>query len=137
MTLPMLFHTRRARVLARLVLYGGALLVGLPVALSQMMLGTVRQPSHPVAPPFEESWVRSEGLRLRAWTVRGRPERAAVVVAHGLGDTLESFTGVAERLHERARSVCSGDEYDQLHADVVARRLDPWAASDRLLAAAE
>ena len=96
MTLPMLFHTRRARALARLVLYGGALLVALPVALSQMMLGTVRQPSHPVAPPFEESWVRSEGLRLRAWTVRGRPERAAVVVAHGLGDTLESFTGVAE-----------------------------------------
>jgi len=105
MTLPMLFHTRRARVLARLVLYGGALLVGLPVALSQMMLGTVRQPSHPVAPPFEESWVRSEGLRLRAWTVRGRPERAAVVVAHGLGDTLESFTGVALRLNARGHTV--------------------------------
>jgi LAO/AO transport system kinase len=43
---------------------------------------------------------------------------------------------VAERLHERARRVCTGDEYDRLHAAVVARELDPWSASDRLLAAA-
>jgi uncharacterized protein len=99
------FRTRRARVLARLALYGGALVLGLPVALSQLMLGTVRQASHAAYPPFEESWLRSDGLRLRAWTVRGKPERAAVVVAHGLGDTLESFAGVALDLHARGHTV--------------------------------
>ena len=40
---------------------------------------------------------------------------------------------VAERLHERARSLCAGDEYDRLHDAVLERRLDPWSASDQLL----
>ncbi|MCB1003441.1 MAG: methylmalonyl Co-A mutase-associated GTPase MeaB [Acidimicrobiales bacterium] len=43
---------------------------------------------------------------------------------------------VAERLHARALELCGGDEWDRLHADVLARRLDPWSASDRLLAEA-
>lgn len=105
MTLFKGFTTRRARWTARIVLYGGFLLAGLPFALSQLMLGTVRQPAHPAPPPFEEGWIRSEGLRLRSWTVRGRPDKAAVVVAHGLGDTLETFTGVALRLNARGHTV--------------------------------
>jgi uncharacterized protein len=99
------FGSRRSRVVARLALYGGAVLVGLPFALSQLMIAPVRQPITPVRPPFEEARVRSDGLWLRTWTVRGRPQRAAVVVAHGVGDTLESFTGVAERLNERGHTV--------------------------------
>ena len=43
---------------------------------------------------------------------------------------------VAERLHERAVALCSGAEWERLQAEVTARRLDPWSASDRLLAGA-
>lgn len=43
---------------------------------------------------------------------------------------------IAERLHERALSVCTGEEWERLQAEVAARRLDPWSASDRLLAGA-
>jgi len=105
MTLRRLLTARRGGLLARIALYGGALLLGIPWALSQMMITTVRQPAHAVFPPYEEAWLHVDGLRLRTWTVRGRPERAAVVVAHGLGDTLESFTGVAERLNQRGHTV--------------------------------
>src|SRR4051812_41761412 len=40
---------------------------------------------------------------------------------------------VAPRLEARARAVCSGAAYDDVEADVLARRLDPWAAADRIL----
>src|SRR5512134_1556087 len=69
------------------------------------MLRLPRQPASRVFPPYEEAFLVSEGLRLRTWTVRGRPERAAVVVVHGLGDTLESFTGHAQELHRRGHTV--------------------------------
>jgi len=99
------FKTRWSRRLARLGLYTSAVLLGLPWAFSQLLIGTVRQPTHQAMPPFEPGQVLSDGLRLRTWTVRGRPQRAAVVVAHGLGDTLESFTGVALQLNARGHTV--------------------------------
>jgi LAO/AO transport system kinase len=40
---------------------------------------------------------------------------------------------VAERIDQRAGRLCSGPEFDELQAQVVARTLDPWAAADRLL----
>jgi LAO/AO transport system kinase len=40
---------------------------------------------------------------------------------------------VVQRLDRRARELCSGDEYDRLTSDVLARRLDPWSAADRML----
>jgi LAO/AO transport system kinase len=40
---------------------------------------------------------------------------------------------VVQRLDERARQLCSGASYEELEADVLARRLDPWSASDQLL----
>jgi pimeloyl-ACP methyl ester carboxylesterase len=99
------FTTLRARVVARVVLYGGGLALGVPFAFSQLMIRPVRQPVTAVHPPFEEARVVSDGLSLRTWTVRGQPRRASVVVAHGVGDTLESFTGVASRLNERGHTV--------------------------------
>ena len=99
------FRTTRSRIAARVCLYGGAVGIGLPIAFSQVMISPIRQPIHAAPPPFEEARVTSEGLSLRTWMLRGRPQRAAVVVAHGVGDTLESFTGVAERLHERGHTV--------------------------------
>jgi pimeloyl-ACP methyl ester carboxylesterase len=99
------FKTRRSRLLGRAGLYGGAVTFGVPLALSQVMVSPLRQATGAPPPPFEEARVLSEGLSLRTWTVRGSPRRAAVVVAHGVGDTLESFTGVAHRLHARGHTV--------------------------------
>src|SRR5262245_16245254 len=100
-----LFATRRARWLARLVLYGGFLLVGLPVAFSQVLVATVRQPVSPAPPGFEPAVLASEGLRLRAWILRGSGDRAAVVVVHGLGDSLESYIESARVLARRGHCV--------------------------------
>jgi LAO/AO transport system kinase len=41
---------------------------------------------------------------------------------------------VATRLGQRARELCTGDQWEQAAADVVARRLDPWSAADVMLA---
>lgn len=100
-----LFKTRRARAAARVALYSVAILLGVPLAFSQIMIGSIRQPAHPPPPGYEEGRVVSEGLRLRTWTLRGRPDRAAVVVGHGVGDTLESFTDFASRLNARGHTV--------------------------------
>jgi LAO/AO transport system kinase len=40
---------------------------------------------------------------------------------------------VIRRLEERARSLLRGTTYDELYVDVLARRTDPWSASERLL----
>jgi uncharacterized protein len=103
--MPRLFASPRARWLARFVLYGGLLLVGLPVAFSQVLVATVRQPVSAPPPGFEETVLASEGLRLRGWILRGRGDRAAVVVVHGLGDSLESYVEVARVLERRGHSV--------------------------------
>lgn len=100
-----LFATRRARVLARLALYGGAVFVGLPLAASQVLVGTIRQPTHTPHPPWTEIAVRSEGLRLRAWLARGDEARAAAVLVHGLGDSLESYVESGALLHRRGHTV--------------------------------
>lgn len=99
------FATPRQRLAARLVLYGAAVMVGLPLAASQLLVGTIRSPTLTPWPPWEESFVSSGELRLRAWVARGEPGRAAAVVVHGLGDSLESYTGVGDVLHHRGHTV--------------------------------
>lgn len=89
----------------RVLFYGAVLFALLPFSFSQVMLRLPRQPAGPVYPPFEEAFVVSDAGRLRTWTVRGRSDRAAVLVVHGLGDTLESYTDHARTLHRRGHSV--------------------------------
>jgi len=97
--------TRRGRILTRVVFYGVAVFVGLPLGFSQVMIGTVRQPTRDPPAGWEETWVSSEGLRLRAWVREGETRRPAVVVVHGVGDTLESYQGVAGVLAKRGHTV--------------------------------
>src|SRR5258708_1208793 len=63
----------------------------------------------PPAPPPPASYLRgsvvSEGLRLRTWTRRGSDTRPAVVIVHGLGDTLESYVDRADVLSRRGHTV--------------------------------
>ena len=44
---------------------------------------------------------------------------------------------VAQRLGRRAREICSGERWDQLTDEVVARATDPWTAADEMLAAVD
>jgi pimeloyl-ACP methyl ester carboxylesterase len=90
---------------ARTALYGGAVLVGLPLAASQVLVGTIRSPIHAPPPPWEETVVASGGLRLRAWIAEGERGRAAAVVVHGLGDSLDSYVNVGDRLNRRGHAV--------------------------------
>ena len=40
---------------------------------------------------------------------------------------------VARRLEQRAREICTGDRWEGLQSDVLARRVDPWSAADEML----
>ena len=40
---------------------------------------------------------------------------------------------VVRRLEERARALLRGTTYEHLYAEVLARRTDPWSASEVLL----
>ena len=40
---------------------------------------------------------------------------------------------VARRLELRAREICTGPRWEGLQDDVIARRIDPWSAADRML----
>jgi uncharacterized protein len=97
--------TRRARVLARLALYGTALLAGLPLAFSEVLVRPLRQPVSPPPPGVEEERIVASGLKLRTWTWPAGPDRAAVIVVHGVGDSLESFAEYASVLAQRGHTV--------------------------------
>jgi hypothetical protein len=78
-----LFSTRRRRLVAPVTLYGGAILFGLPLAASQILVGTITSSTREPWPPWEETSVSSAGLRLRAWGARGEPGRRRGRGGHG------------------------------------------------------
>jgi pimeloyl-ACP methyl ester carboxylesterase len=99
-------RTRSVRILLRLLLYGGALLVGVPLAFSYVMTRTFRSTATTRPPAgFEELALSSDGLKLRAWLAKGDPGKPAAVVIHGLGDSLESYLGHARLFQERGETV--------------------------------
>jgi LAO/AO transport system kinase len=44
---------------------------------------------------------------------------------------------VARRLEQKAREICTGDEWDRLTDDVITRSIDPWSAADAMLRGVE
>lgn len=110
---PWFARRRSAALAARVALYGGALGLGLPFAFSLTLTRAVRQPVHAAPSPFEEASFASEAgrpVRLRAWVLRPAGdapsvERPAVILAHGIGDSLESFADTARRLGARGHPV--------------------------------
>jgi len=93
------------RALPRLLLYGSAIFLGLPLAFSSVLLRPLRQPVGASPAGFEPLPLQADGLALRALVRRGGGARAAVLVVHGLGDSLDSFVGKALRLHARGHTV--------------------------------
>ena len=77
-----LFATRRQRLLARVGLYGGAVLVGLPLATSQMLVGTIRQATLTSLGGREREDVRAA---LAALCARGLGRRGFVLLGVSMG----------------------------------------------------
>ena len=103
-------HTPRQRLLLRIVLYGGAFLVALPAVFAVVMTHPPRAPvSARPTDRYEEVRFASDGLRLRAWLARGNPELPAVVIVHGLGDTLESYREHAQAFLDLEHTVLLPD----------------------------
>lgn len=97
---------RSRRILLRVAFYALAIFVALPLTFAWVMTRTFRGSVSAVPPAgWHEVILRADGLRLRAWTAPGTPGRAAVVVAHGVGDNLESFTEFGATLRERGHAV--------------------------------
>jgi pimeloyl-ACP methyl ester carboxylesterase len=97
--------TLRGRIVARALLYGFVLLAVLPWSFSSLLLETRRQPTDPPPSGVLETRLGSGGLRLRAWILEGDGSRPAVVIAHGLGDSLESFLDTGYLLQRRGHAV--------------------------------
>ncbi len=93
--------TRRGRILLRVVFYAAVVLGVLPWVFSSLMLSPHRQPTRGPEPDFEEAWLHSEGLRLRSWFLPSAGDGPAVVLLHGLGDSIESYADVARRWARR------------------------------------
>ena len=103
-----LFATGRARLLARVGLYGSAVLRRpARVALSQV-LDRDASASRPRAarPPWQETTPRTpRACGCGRGSPRATTAGAAVVLVHGLGDSLESQADSGERLHRRGHTV--------------------------------
>jgi pimeloyl-ACP methyl ester carboxylesterase len=91
--------------LTRLVFYTLAVLVGVPLAFSEVLLRGAPEAPNPPPPGYRAGSVVSEGLRLRTWTRQGSDARPAVVIVHGLGDSLESYVDRADVLARRGHTV--------------------------------
>ena len=92
------------------MLYGGAFFIGLPLAFSHVMTRTYSGEVSSRPPPgYEAIRLDSGGLALRAWMAHGRPDKAAFVIVHGLGDSLESYQEHARPFIERGHTVILPD----------------------------
>jgi pimeloyl-ACP methyl ester carboxylesterase len=93
------------RIVARLVVYGLAATIGLPMAFCNVLTRTYRTPTATAPADCEESYIPSGELRLRTWTLRCADARKTAVVVHGLGDSLESYLDIGRRLKDRGFTV--------------------------------
>lgn len=106
MSVELIGATPKQRLALRLALYGGAFFLVLPAVFAFLLTRTYRAPvaSHP-PPRYTETQIVSDGLRLRAWLARKEKDRPAVIIVHGLGDTLESYQEHAQPFLDRGHTV--------------------------------
>ena len=98
--------TRAAKVWFRVLLYGGFFFVGIPLAFSHVMTKTYKAESLNRPPKdFEELQLTSEGLKLRAWLIKGDIAKPATIIIHGLGDSIENYLDHTKIFRERKQTV--------------------------------
>ena len=95
----------RHPILGRAAFYSLVVLGLVPMAFCHVMTRPFRQPTSPPRAGFTEGRVVSDGLRLRTWTRAGSPSRPAVVIVHGVGDSLESFVDLGLEFVARGHTV--------------------------------
>ena len=128
----------RHPILGRVAFYSLVVLGLVPLLFSHVMTRPFRQPTGPPPAGFTSAHVVSDGLRLRTWTRAGSPSRPAVVIVHGVGDSLESFVGQGLEFAARGHTVLLLDTRghggsEGGHITLGAReREDVRAAMDRL-----
>jgi pimeloyl-ACP methyl ester carboxylesterase len=129
---------RRHPILGRVVFYSLVILGVVPLAFSHVMTRHFRQSTRPPRAEFREAHVVSDGLRLRTWTRAGSPSMPAVVIVHGVGDSLESFVDQGLAFAGRGHTVLlldtrghGGSEGDLITLGARERE-DVRAAMDRL-----
>lgn len=96
---------RRHPVLGRLVFYSIVVLLAVPATFAYVMTRPARRDVAPPPAGFFAGQVLSDGLKLRAWLLPGPTARPAVVVVHGIGDSLESFVDHATTFRRRGHAV--------------------------------
>ena len=128
----------RHPILARVAFYSLVVFGLVPLAFAHVMTRPFRQPTGPPRAGFVESQVVSDGLRLRTWTRAGSPALPAVVIVHGVGDSLESFVDHGMQFAARGHTVLlldtrghGGSEGDRITLGARERE-DVRAAMDRL-----
>jgi pimeloyl-ACP methyl ester carboxylesterase len=96
---------RWRRVVGRVAFYSAVLLLALPATFAWVLTRPARGPLAPVPRGLTERFLTADGLRLRAWTRTGDGARPAVVIVHGVGDSLESFVDHAWFFARRGQAV--------------------------------
>lgn len=129
---------RRHPILGRVIFYSLAVFVLVPIVFAHVMTRPFHTPTRPPRAGFLETYVVADGLRLRTWTRRGSPARPAVVIVHGVGDSLESFADMGLAYAARGHTVLlldtrghGGSEGDRITLGARERE-DVRAAMDRL-----
>src|SRR5687767_2731703 len=128
----------RHPILGRVAFYSLVVFGLVPLVFSHVMTRPFRQPAGPPRAGFTAGDVISDGLRLRAWTRPGSPSLPAVVIVHGVGDSLESFVDMGLEFAARGHTVLLLDTRghggsEGSHTTLGAReREDARAAMDRL-----
>lgn len=128
----------RHPILGRVAFYSVVVLGLVPLVFAHVMTRPFRLPTSAPRAGFVLGHVVSDGLRLRTWTRAGSPALPAVVIVHGVGDSLESFVDMGLEFASRGHTVAlldtrghGGSEGD--HITLGAReREDVRAAMDRL-----
>jgi uncharacterized protein len=88
------------------IFYSFVLFVAVPIAFAYVMTRPFPREAGPPRAGFVEGHVMSpDGLRLRTWTAAGSPSRPAVVIVHGVGDSLESFADMGSVYARRGHTV--------------------------------
>jgi uncharacterized protein len=128
----------RHPILGRVAFYSLVVLGFVPLVFSHVMTRPFRQPTSPPRAGFVEGHVVSDELRLRTWTRPGSPARPAVVIVHGVGDSLESFVDHGREFAARGHTVLlldtrghGGSQGDRITLGARERE-DVRAAMDRL-----
>lgn len=93
-------------MLLRVAFYGFVVVGVLPWLASSMLIVPRRAPSDAGPEPgFEELWLRSDGLHLRAWYLSSGAGAPPALLLHGVGDSIESQADSARRWAKRGHPV--------------------------------